>query len=108
MAILIRRDPGKSSGGRLPPTRGLAPHLAAIALPNGKRLGEMSSGEIANVCALFAIPGAHENGKTRNAELLSEKLEEIGRQAAEKAIADFMAATMGGSAVGGGPVGGAP
>ncbi len=91
-----------------PSKSGLPKHLAAIRLPSGKTVGTLSVGEVASMCVLFGVTDAHHNGKQKNIELLSELLESVGRKAAEKAIADFMAATMDGSAVGGGPVGGAP
>lgn len=78
-----------------PPSKsGLPGHLAAIRLPSGKTVGSLSIGEVANMCVLFGVADAHHNGKIKNVELLTELLEAVGRKAAEKAIADYMRATM--------------
>lgn len=94
MRAVIPPEANRPHGGRHPPTRGLPQHLAAIKLPDGRRLGELSIGDIANVATMFGIPGANENGKQANCEALTTILDEIGRRAAEKAIDNFMRATL--------------
>lgn len=90
MAVLTRRDPK----GRLPTTRGMPRHLADLTLPDGRRLADLGMGELANVCTILGIENAHSNGRTKNAELLAAKLDRIGKGATEKAIEDFLTATL--------------
>jgi hypothetical protein len=90
MVILTRMD----RKGRLPQTRGMPIHLADLQLPDGRRLADLGMGELANVCTILGIENAHQNGRTKNAELLAAKLNSVGKVGMEKAIADFLRITL--------------
>lgn len=92
----IKPEPSKTvAGGRGLPTRGLPQHLADIRV-GGLRLGDMGNAEIARICVALNVTGAgHMLSKLRNVELLTAALEAIGREAAERAIAEHVAAKLG-------------
>lgn len=82
-------------GGRLP-SSSLPPHLAGIKLPSGRTIGTLKNAELAKLCIHLGVAGAdHHHGNIKNAQLLADVLEAIGREAAEKAIAAHLAAKLG-------------
>ncbi|MBL8567208.1 MAG: hypothetical protein JNM89_15975 [Hyphomicrobiaceae bacterium] len=93
-----KQDMNSTFEGRAPvdpaqPRGSLPKHLAAVRLPNGRTLGQLSGADIARLLQLAGVPGADrapEMGRQQLAELMTSTLDSIGREAAERAIANWL------------------
>lgn len=66
----------------------------ALPLPDGRKVGDVR--EVTPIFVALGIPGAsHENGRLANAEAYAAHLHGIRNQAADTAVAEWLAANWG-------------
>jgi hypothetical protein len=72
----------------------LPSHLQHLRVPDGRELSEVDAAELRRVMINLDVPGVSpSDGREALAECWSRHLEQIGKHAAERAIADYLRAS---------------